>query len=313
MSHGMSEYLAEFYGTTGTPKTASAPTEEEDLLKQAQVELFCKVAAGENIDLASMPDEQVEQLFTNFVKNASEPTIKMAEEDGDKKKKDEAEKELEEKKASAQEFAKYDFFGRQMAHAYVDEMKKIAAAASEKDAEFPPKKEDEEHEKEDEKEERKEKKEAAMPEGLRKGLDWVKGHAGKAGGAIKGTAGKVKEHAGKAYDATKEHVGKHRGAYGAGAGVAAGAGGAHAAHKFTKKSSAIDELALERAVVKAAEAGYDVDEAATRLNAAYTLDLFEESTKIAGAGDVTTAIEIRALEMLEAARYPITWADGVAA
>ena len=305
MSDGMSEVLATFYGT-GVEKTASAEPAEEDLVKQAQVELFCKIAAEQNIDIASMPDAQVEQLFTNFVTNAK--TAAEESEPGADAKVDEAAKELEQKKEAAAEFAKYDFFGRQMAHAYVDELKKIAAAAGTKEAEFPPKKDDEKGEKDDKKPEEKkdepEKKEAAgMPEALRKGLEAAKG-AGKA----------VKETAGRGAAAVKEHVGKHPKSYGAAGGAAiGGAATALGHHMKTKKSSAIDELAMERAVVKAAEAGFDADEAAHRINAALVLDLIGESTKIASAPDVGSAVEVRALELLEAARYPVEWATPSAA
>lgn len=262
---GMSEFLAEYYGTNGTTKTASAPESQEDqLVKEAQVELFCKVAAEQKIDLASMNDVQVEQLFRNFVTNT-----KTAAEGGDdeKKKKDEASKELEEKKAAAAEFARYDFFGRQMAHAYVDELKKIAEAASnDKTAEFPPggfpfkKKEEGKDEKEpepkdekggkdDKKDEKKEEKKASILASVAK----------------------------------------------------------------TKKASAIDELAFKEALKKAAAAGIDPEQAASRINAAVTLELLGESTKVASANDVNTAVEIRSLEMLEAARYPVEWAKPTAA
>jgi len=314
---GMSQYLAEFYGTNST-KTASAPEQddENDLMKQAQVELFCKVAAEEKIDITSMPDAEVEQLFTKFVANTTKIAAEEEEEAKPDNKVEQATKELEEKKAEAAEFAKYDFFGRQMAHAYVDELKKIAADA--KVAEFPPhkaEKDDEKDEKDDEKKKEHdgEKKAAGMPDALRRGLEAARGHAGGAAGAVKKHVGEAataaKKHVGEAAAATKEHVGRHSKAYTAGAagagGVAAGAGAAHALHK---KSSALDELALERAVVKVAEAGYDPAEAVERLSAALVLELVPESVKVAAAADVQGAVEIRALEMLEAARYPIDWA-----
>jgi hypothetical protein len=257
----MSQFLAEYYGTNGTTKTASAPetNDQDDLVKKAQVELFCKVAAEQKIDLASMPDDQVQQLFDRFIAN----TTKVASED-ESKKKDEAEKELEEKKAAAAEFAKYDFFGRQMAHAYVDELRKIAAAAggAEKVAAFPP---------------------GGFP--FQKKEEGGKEHDDK----------KEHEHDGKD-DKDKEKDKEKKGSAPA---LAAGK---------AKKASAIDELAFKVALQKIAEARLDPNEAASRINAAVTLELLGESTKIAAAQDVNTAIEIRALEMLEAARYPVEWA-----
>lgn len=76
-----------------------------------------------------------------------------------------------------------------------------------------------------------------------------------------------------------------------------------------KEGSAIDELAITRAVEMASEAGFDVKEAASRVNAVLTLGL-GESTKIAAAQDVKGATDIRALEYLEAAGYPVTWEQG---
>lgn len=266
-SPGMSEFLAAYYGTNGTTKTASAPeTQEENLVKQAQVELFCKVAAEQKIDLASMPDAQVEQLFNNFVTNTKTAEPEKAEE----KKKEEAEKEFAEKKAAAAEFAKYDFFGRQMAHAYVDELKKIASAAGgTKVAEFPP-----------------------------GGFPFKKKEEGK---EHEGKEHEGKEHEGK----EKEHEGKEH--------EKKAAPLAPAAAGQAKKASAIDELAFKVALKKIAEAGLDQEQAAQRINAAVTLELLGESTKIASATDVNMAVEIRALEMLEAARYPIEWAKPAAA
>jgi hypothetical protein len=74
-----------------------------------------------------------------------------------------------------------------------------------------------------------------------------------------------------------------------------------------KKASAIDEFAAERAVEKAAEAGWDADEAIQRINSVFTLGTIGDSEKIAAAKDVDGAVDIRSLEILEAAGYPVTW------
>lgn len=126
---GMDKFLAEFYGTGGSEKTASA----EDLEKEASVELFMKLASDQNIDLANMPDAQVQSLYTSWVQKAAQaggaaPTQKTAgEDDDDKKKREEAEKEHGEKKAAAEKIAEADFLGRVMAHAYAQELQKIAS------------------------------------------------------------------------------------------------------------------------------------------------------------------------------------------
>jgi hypothetical protein len=92
-------------------------------------------------------------------------------------------------------------------------------------------------------------------------------------------------------------------------GALAAGGTAAAIHHHNKNASAIDQLALDMAVEKVAEAGWDMDEAGDRLAAVVTLGL-GGSEKIAAApyGDVNTAVEIRSLEFLEAAGYPVEWA-----
>ena len=73
-----------------------------------------------------------------------------------------------------------------------------------------------------------------------------------------------------------------------------------------KKASALDEVAAEMAVVKAAEAGWDLNEASERIAAVLILGAPEE-TKVASANTFETAVDIRSLELLEAAGYNVTW------
>lgn len=312
---GMNDFLASYYGTA-----AAAETAPEDLQKQAEIELFGKLAASQNIDLNTLPDEQVEQLFADFQKQASE------EKKDDKE--DEAKKELEEKKAASEKVAEADSLGRIMAHAYVDELRKIAAAEQEKEAA------------------------GAVEVGMRarhaisSGASAVKGKAKELAGkakdvmsakewrqgsqaksninsdlgtrmfqnqAMKSAPKGVREDAVKAMrESANRTAGKHissgraktLGAYGAAAGVA-GAGTAAAMHK-KKESSAVDELAAELAVVKAAEAGYDLDDAAEKI-AALLLEGPAESEKTAGVFDLGPAVEIRSLELLEQLGVPVDW------
>ncbi len=144
----MNQFLAQFYGTVGASqeKTASAQTQEapapagpsqEDLVKQAQYELFVKTASANGIDLSKLTDAQVDELFERTKTAGAMPPQFMQHAKGkeddcgddDKKKRDAAEKEHQEKKADMERFQQADFFGRQAAHAYVDELKKIASAA----------------------------------------------------------------------------------------------------------------------------------------------------------------------------------------
>lgn len=317
---GVSELLDAFYGTT---KTASASSEQADPETQAQVELFCKVAADQGIDIANMPDDQVAQLYNQWLTNtktagegeASKPKGDDGE-DGEKKKHEAAEREFEEKKAFAEDFNRFDFYGRQMAHAYVNELRKIAASVEDGDA-GPSGAE----------------KQAGIRDSLKSGVDFAKKQMEdqNVGGSVRRGAKKYwqnltghdirqysPETAAKNYNYglsdsvvhKLQNEGIKRTALTAGgtaAGAAAAGAGIHHALK-KKESSAIDQLALERAVVKAAESGYDPDQAAERIHAAAVLDLLGESTKVASASNVEHAIDIRALEILETAGYPVTWA-----
>jgi hypothetical protein len=138
----MNELLAAHYGTNGV-KTASAaaagPT-AEDLEKDAQMDLFCKMAAANGLDLNTLTDAQVEKLYadTFSTKTAGELPPQFAAhakgkgEHEEKEEKDEVEekakKEHEEKKAMAEKLAEADYVGRAMAHAYVQELGLIASA-----------------------------------------------------------------------------------------------------------------------------------------------------------------------------------------
>jgi hypothetical protein len=285
----MDQFLAEHYGTN---KTASPA--QEDLEKAASVELFLKLANEEGIDIKSMTDSQVQALYSNWATKAAEfPPKKEGEEPEEKEKEkvEEAKKEHEEKKAEAAKIAEADFLGRVMAHSYVQEMRKIAADAEGMPAPGTA-------------------KEGAVPAALRKGLDAVKGTAHDAAHNVHkfvdAARGQAKE-TGKATRLGME-ARQHRGAIGTAAGVAGGAGATAAAmHHHEKKGSAIDELACERAVVMVHESGFDAEQAGRKIAAAFTLNLIEDSTKVASAADVATAVEIRALELLERVGYPVQW------
>lgn len=260
----MNEHLAAMYGT-------AAPAAPEDLDKVAAEELFIKAAAMQGVNLASMSDEAIANLYADF-------EAKLAEDSSDedeKAKKEKAEKEHKEKKAAQEKFAEADFAGRQMAHAYVDELKKIASTS----------------------------------------MVHVPGHGSVRESFHGGTkllarlGDKARAGAKKVREAADRPV-----SVGMAAGGMAGAGAAHAVAHSRKKggdkekeASAIDQLAFDLALSKAASAGFDVEEAGTRINAAFTLGMFADDTKVAAAADADQAIDIRSLEMLEAAGYPVTW------
>jgi len=257
----MDQFLAELYGTA---KIASAPEPAaDDLEKEAQARLFLKTASEQNIDLNALPEEKVAELFEAFVENLNAPVeeTKVAAED----KKEEpsvaaAKKELEEKKAAAEKLAEADFLGRTMAHAYVDELQKIASAQATT-----------------------QQKVAAMPPAL---LAAMSGKKDEKSDDKKSDDKKDDE---KKSDDKDEKSDKP--------------------NPFAKKASAIDSLAYSKAIELVKDAGFDVKEAADRLNAAATLNLLGESTKVASAQDLNTAVQVRALELLEAVGYPVQWGE----
>jgi hypothetical protein len=73
------------------------------------------------------------------------------------------------------------------------------------------------------------------------------------------------------------------------------------------EASALDQLAAEKAVEKASEAGYNPEEAVARVNAVFTLGGPGESEKIASAQTYEQAVDARALEILEKAGYEVNW------
>ena len=259
----MDQFLAEHYGTAATTKTASA----EDLEKQASVELFCKLAGEQNIDLKSMTEPQVQELYDSWVKKANATaaapgtpaaTTKTAEEEKAEKGKEtreKAEKEHEEKKAAAEKLAEADFLGRTMAHAYVNELKKIAEANAAPPAAAAPVAV----------------KVAEMPEAFRKHLEGKK---------EEGKEGKPEEK--------KEEKEEKK-------------------HHEEKEASAVDQLAFVRAKEMAKEAGFDPELAGRRIAASFTLGLVQDGVKSASAPTVDAAVEIRALELLENVGFPVTW------
>lgn len=300
---GMINYLATYFGSTKEAAAAS-PQQQQDAL----IELFTKEAEVAGYDLEKMSQQQIRALYDQFLKLAEEAGDKEHKEDDDEEKKRKAEAELEEKKASAEKRAEADEMGRIMARSYVDELQKIAAGGGAVDAV-------------------KGYANKALDAGkgaLNKyvsvakgeGVDKAKSLADKAqkrleSAARKGATGDVQRSVRQGVaDKTRRAVHMERGKQVAAlaAPVAAAAGGAALAAR-NKESSALDELAMEEAVVKAASAGFDLDQAAERVAAVATLGL-GESEKIASQAlqlSNEQAIDIRALEFLEAAGYPVTW------
>lgn len=290
----------------------SAQPTQEDLEKTAEAKLFAEIAANNGIDLTKMANEEVIALWNyTFGKEAEEETKAEEEketkadeekEEGEEEKKEAAAREHATKLAFAKEAEQADQIGRIMAKAYVDELNKIGAALQAEQAKEAAANAETPAEGT---------KEAAMPKALKGALDKVRGAVGKQHGPTsstppKGSFSGPKTRMQDPVGAAAEFGSKHKKTLGVGAGAAAlGAGGGYAAGR-KKESSAIDPLALEQAVKIANDAGFDPEEAAARVAAVYTLGL-EDSTKL--ASELDQQVEIRALEYLEAAGYPVEWAQ----
>lgn len=328
MSQGMDTFLAEYYGT-GSTAAAEATTIEKD----AEIELFAKMAQAEGIDLNSLTDQQVETLYNQtFQKTAGEEEKEEKEEEEEKKKEEKKEAaaaelaQIQSGNGESEKVAEADFLGRVMAHAYVQELSKIAAAESTKEA-FSATEAGMKARHYGSKALEAGKrgltaaKDAFTGKELREGLNakknvnsdagtkMLQGHAmrhiekGHREEGIKQMRAGLNEHAKeKIHSGAKKTVGAYAGAATAvGGGAAAASGG-----DKKKKASAIDELAAPFAVEKAAAAGWDADEAGSRIAAIMVLGP-ADSEKVASATGVDQAVDIRAAELLEMAGYPVNW------
>lgn len=151
----VSELINEVYGTS---QGAEPQITEEDQEKIAQAEFFNNLCAEQGIDIDALSDDQVERLYKSAMAAYSKP-----EDDGEQQKQQAKEaaalEEFQEKRAAVEKIAEVDALGRIMAHAYVDELRKIAQegeAGPLAPPKPPAKKEEEEEEEEEGEEEKKE-------------------------------------------------------------------------------------------------------------------------------------------------------------
>jgi len=265
----MDEQLAAIYGT-GQP----VAYDQEDLQKTAAAELLVKLAAEQGVDLNSFSDQEIGEMITELYKNAQEegappfpPKKEEAVAHEGKETKEEEEKEEEQKKEAQAKFAEADFLGRVMAHAMVQELNNIDKVASAKEV------------------------------------------AGKVGKFFQGQARNIKEgvtgwqsagrSGGKVGLTALERAKKLAPAAATAAGLTAAGVAAKKMSGGKKKEgsadSALEALAAERAWELAKEAGY-VDEQG---------NLLVPQQKTASA--LEQAVDVRALQLLEAAGLPVEW------
>ena len=113
----MDQYLAQIYGT--------ASGASEDLEKTAQAQMLHKLAEDEGIDLSGLTDEQMDALAQQVI----------SDQDGVPGEQATAEEGVSAEEEAQAKFAEADFLGRVMAHAYTQELQKIAEEETKKEEE----------------------------------------------------------------------------------------------------------------------------------------------------------------------------------
>lgn len=306
----MNTFLAQVYGT--------GQVKESQMDQNTLLQAFAKQAADENLDLNGMSDAEVESLFGVYV----DALAKQADEKKDEKKEDEEKKaaaaaEFLQMKEAQEKLAEADFIGRQIAHACIDELRKIAAA-SDADGEA---------------------KEAgnisdAVSAGKTTAKQVGKALKDKATTGFKAVKDRAETEVGKANiperlrnlrrekglqtfgdkahdkaDAAMDWAKKHKTELGVGAGASTAALAAGYAAGRKKQSSAFDEAAAVYGLKLAHAYGIDPEVVGERLDALFTLgqEIPMAEGKVASAQNLEHGIHIRALELLEQVGVPVDW------
>lgn len=297
---GMNPTLAAMYDTHGAGRAYA-----EESTKIAHLELFAKAAAAQRIDLSQLDPSTQEALFQDFTaklaqeegegaseSESSEPPAKeeeeKEEEEGEEGKEAAARREFHNMQEWQEKNAQADFLGRRMAHAFWDEYNEISKVAKGGPQVFQPKHKD-------------------TLLGAGKGAPGGTAKKTPEGAKmVKGLGERVREGAG----AAGKHIAQHKGKYLAGAGAAAALGGAaYAAGRASKKkeASAFDVKAAEQGLKVACAAGWSEEECIGRLNSLLTLGVGESEKVAYAGGSYEDALNIRGLELLEEAGYPVDW------
>jgi hypothetical protein len=315
----MNDWLAQMYNTNGAG---------EELEKQAQTDLFCKLAAENNIDLSQMSEREIGNLYAQvFPKHAEEEGSEEEEDEEEKKKKKDEEEKTSaahywmQKRASQEKIAEADMMGRVMAHAFTQELELIKEAVGRSGGESYGGgsdwrgKGERAGEKAWKEQVKKVKAETADKASKARAAKWenMPAQAGKggSGGKSMGAAGAKLERLKNFAKGTSK--GQRIAAGVGGATLAAGAGYAgYKALKGKKKAASAqmefeDEACLQ-ACKTASAAGYDIDEAMERVDSIQNLGL-EETEKVAMVQEFDDAVHVRGLEYLEAAGYPVDWSE----
>lgn len=212
----MDQWLANIYGTGGG----------EDLEKTAQAVMLQKLAEEEGVDISGLDEAQLEALAQEVLGDDGDVVQDGGIDPQQQQQIEGGQPVVTEEQLAKEAQAKFeeaDFLGRVMAHAYTQELEKIAASQEqEKTAAFHA---------------------GGTPRSLGNRMRFGALKAKMKGRAALEDAGKkIRSGAGRA----AEHVKKHKGTYAAGAAGAAGAYAAGRAGK-NKEASAFEKLAFEHA------------------------------------------------------------------
>lgn len=274
----MSDVLGEVFNT----KTASATA--EDLEKTAQLDFFTGLCKEQGIDVHALTDPQIEQLWKvamDMRKEAGELPPAFAKKDDDKgeKKKDEKKGDDKEKEAAAKAVAAEAEFNEKRAAAVkvaeADMMGRIMAHSFTQELQ------------------KIAEKDGGFPFPPKKDGD-DKGDKGDAKKDDKDGEKKEASAADRVAALVRSFQEKT-------------ATAAPAAAEGSSTTPNFDEVAAYRAIDLLKEAGVDAELAHNKVSAAYTLGL-KDSVKLASAPDAKAGLEIRALEICEAAGFQVNWA-----
>jgi hypothetical protein len=274
-ANDMSEVLAAAFSTS---KVASATP--EDIEKRAQIEFFNGLCKEQGINVADLNDEQVDQLYKAAMdmrkeaseKEAGEMPPQFAKKDGDKK---------DEKKGEDKDEGKKEAEAK-VAAAEAEFMAKKAAATKVAEADAMGR---------------------IMAHSFVAELDKIAEARGGEGFPFPPKKdGDKDEKKDEKKDGEKKEASsaeKAAAVISAFQNKTAGAAGGSSTPNF-------DEQACYHAIEMLKTAGVNADEAFGKVNAVYTLGL-KDSVKLASAPDAAAGLEIRALEICEAAGYAVTW------
>ena len=114
----MNQFLTELYGTRET--IGAVPDTSDDVEKMAEAEILGRFLDNENVDVESLDGDTILKVAYELFGEGSELVKEAMSEPPEEEEEDEEDDDAE--KESADKLAEADFYGRAMAHAYVNEL-----------------------------------------------------------------------------------------------------------------------------------------------------------------------------------------------